>query len=77
MDLSFVSSSNKNNVCSFSRSILILSASLSVWGHPEYGCKDNSDKSKPFDTNECRGKNYTYYDVDGTFKQMERGTVAL
>ena len=71
MDLSFVSSSNKNTVCSFSRSILILSASLSVWGHPEYGCKDNSDKTKPFDTrNECRGKNYTYYEY-GTFKSAE------
>ena len=45
----------------YSRSILILSVSFSDWGHPDFGCTDNSDKVKPFDTaGGCGGKNYSY-----------------
>ena len=60
-------SSNYNIVWSFFRTILIFSVSLSDWGHPDLGCKDNSDKIKPFKSFEsfdtvsgCGGKNYSY-----------------
>ena len=44
-----------------------MSVSLSGWGHPEFGCEDNSDKVKDANTsntdNPC-GEEYSYYDFD-------------
>ena len=40
---------------------------VSVWGHPETGCADDSDKVKKFNSsninNPCEGDEYTYYDL--------------
>ena len=57
-----------------------LSVSFSDWGHPEYGCNDNSDKIKDADksnaSNPCGGKDYPYYDLSDAFKWIIKNGTA-
>ena len=49
-----------------------MTVSFSGWGHPDYGCSDNSDKTKPLDTaGGCGGKNYSYYNRIGTLESKD------
>ena len=60
------------------KEFLLLSICVSGWGHPYYGCADNSDKTKDANSSNvidpCGGKEFTYYDFGLPKSILKNGT---